>query len=302
MNRGKSKSQIMTCKVCGSNAKYAATISSDVDDPECLDMYACPKCGLVFVHNPLNENEMAEFYARIDREKWFHDSASFVDKKNKMVARLIQSLKGDCSKISSLLDVGCGDGHLLEVIRESYPLIQGEGYELPGCEEAAVAKGLSVYTCPVSQIPKHYDFATMVDVIEHVPDPAGIIRDIGSIVKPGGRLIIYTPRRCFIDTMLLAIGRLGFTRRMLPKWFSTRLSIWHVQISSAGSLRYSLSAAGFTVEKTQYLSSFSAPVDYFLKRMRCPKWAMGTVKFFVELVFEKMGLLKTKVLCIAIKN
>ena len=64
----------------------------------------------------------------------------------------------------------------------------------------------------------------------------------------------------------------------------------------------SLGAAGFTVNKTQYLGSFSAPVDYFLKRMRCPKWAMGTVKFFVELVFEKMGLLKTKVLCIAIKN
>lgn len=63
--------------------------------------------------------------------------------KNKMVARIIQSLKGDSSDISCILDVGCGDGHLLEVIRESYPLIQGEDYELPGCEEAAVAKGLS---------------------------------------------------------------------------------------------------------------------------------------------------------------
>jgi hypothetical protein len=36
--------------------------------------------------------------------------------------------------------------------------------------------------------------------------------------------------------------------------------------------------------------------------MRCPKWAAGPLKLIVELVSCRLGLLRTKTLCIAVKR
>ena len=68
------------------------------------------------------------------------------------------------------LDIGCGDGYFLKRSQ---------------CEERF---GL--------EFPDNYfDYVTLLAVIEHVHDPAGLIKEIARVVKPGGHLIMTTPKR-----------------------------------------------------------------------------------------------------------
>ena len=45
----------------------------------------------------------------------------------------------------------------------------------------------------------------MLHVIEHVPDPVGTLREIWRILKPGGHLILETPR--YDTAMFWLLGR-----------------------------------------------------------------------------------------------
>ena len=95
-----------------------------------------------------------------------------------------------------LLDVGCGNGRFLAQMR-------GLGWEVVGVEpdpEAArIAKerfGLEVFqdTLEEAKFPNDsFDAITMNHVIEHVPDPVGLLAESRRILKPGGKLVVVTP-------------------------------------------------------------------------------------------------------------
>jgi SAM-dependent methyltransferase len=94
-----------------------------------------------------------------------------------------------------LLDVGCGSG-------ESLRRITSMGWEAEGVDvdplavENARAKGVRVRLGDLAsqQYPDDYfDAVYMSHVIEHVHDPAGLLRECRRVLKPGGRLVALTP-------------------------------------------------------------------------------------------------------------
>src|SRR5690606_4408591 len=50
--------------------------------------------------------------------------------------------------------------------------------------------------------PDSYDFAMMIVVVEHVDDPAGILRSVHRILRPGGRVGIVTDNIRSVDARL----------------------------------------------------------------------------------------------------
>jgi 2-polyprenyl-3-methyl-5-hydroxy-6-metoxy-1,4-benzoquinol methylase len=93
-----------------------------------------------------------------------------------------------------LLDVGTGLGALLE---EAQKLgYEAEGVEL--CEvlvRKARARGLRVHWGPAEELdsPSTFDAVTMLDIIEHVTEPLKLLATARRLMKPGGRLVVYTP-------------------------------------------------------------------------------------------------------------
>lgn len=105
---------------------------------------------------------------------------------------------------SRVLDVGCGGGILAEALAR-------RGAQVTGIDlgEAALAvarlhgieSGVAVdYRCLSAEAlaaaePGAFDLVTCLEMLEHVPDPAAVVRACAQLVKPGGNLFFSTINR-----------------------------------------------------------------------------------------------------------
>jgi SAM-dependent methyltransferase len=94
------------------------------------------------------------------------------------------------------LDIGCGDGFFLRRSKCE------ERFGLDELMGDAVSDHLDFRD-------NHFDFVTMLAVIEHLRKPEGLVKDVFRVLKPGGRLILTTPKESaewFIKLYAPSIG------------------------------------------------------------------------------------------------
>jgi SAM-dependent methyltransferase len=107
----------------------------------------------------------------------------------------------------SVLEIGCGEGWVLELLRDAYRSVSFHGVE-PSATAAARANaaGLDVRCgyLEASEIEVgSIDFAYSINVIEHVPDPIGFLDQIRRLLAPGGAALVLCPCANVIDPELL---------------------------------------------------------------------------------------------------
>lgn len=111
-----------------------------------------------------------------------------------------------------LLDVGCALGFMLQVAR-------GAGWEPVGVETsefaaryAAEKTGCSVRTGTLQEAgfpSESFDVVTLMDVIEHVPDPDGLLREVRRVLRPEGVAYIVTPNFASFFVRLYGLNAYG---------------------------------------------------------------------------------------------
>ena len=101
-------------------------------------------------------------------------------------------------KGSLVLDLGCAFGfgtRLLQTDFEAY------GHDLSSDyirRARGVAPRATFTHGPAHAVPYpdgYFDAVLLLDVLEHVPDPAAVIQEIGRLLRPGGQLIVSVPNR-----------------------------------------------------------------------------------------------------------
>ncbi|MFO1021511.1 MAG: class I SAM-dependent methyltransferase [Planctomycetales bacterium] len=143
--------------------------------------------------------ERGDYHRHLDR-RWAHYPI-YVEK-----VRLIERMLDQMPPETRILDVGCGEGLLVERYRK-------KGFEIRGLdlhyESECVRRG------DLLQLPEPNDSLDVVlalDVIEHLnfADQERALVEIQRVLKPGGRLIVTTPNLAHFSSRLvfLLTGRL----------------------------------------------------------------------------------------------
>jgi len=101
------------------------------------------------------------------------------------------------------LDVGCGDGLIMELIFNHTGVKRITGIDIDPHETGlAGQRGIyeKVHTGPASAVPEpgeSFDFAFSNSVLEHIPPIQEVINETARVLKPGGLLIFTVPNENF---------------------------------------------------------------------------------------------------------
>jgi 2-polyprenyl-3-methyl-5-hydroxy-6-metoxy-1,4-benzoquinol methylase len=129
----------------------------------------------------------------------------------------------------SILDIGTGNGYMLDAAKEFG--MQCYGLELSKYASKVASKKFPgrIFNSAIGDIrtDRMFDIITMTDLIEHLQDVRKDFSKISSLLKDGGHLLMTTPNTG------------SFTRKLLgKKWFQYKFE--HVIYFDKRSLRYLL--------------------------------------------------------------
>jgi 2-polyprenyl-6-hydroxyphenyl methylase/3-demethylubiquinone-9 3-methyltransferase len=172
----------------------------------------------------VDHNEIAKFTAIAER--WWDPDGEFkpLHQINPLrVAYIIEQAGG--IQDAQTLDIGCGGGILSEALAKCGAIVTGIDLAKESLEVAklhGLESGIKVkYEClsaedMAQQQPKQYDVVTCLEMLEHVPDPASVVRAAAKCVKPGGKVFFSTLNRN-PKSYLMAILGAEYLLNLVPK-------------------------------------------------------------------------------------
>lgn len=199
----------MTCCVCGAATrvlkKLGCSTVTTTDEHSFFDadIYICVCCS--HVQKKLSTDARRKLRA-LYRANYFSNKVGShinVDKQGAVSSRNVDRVNAILRSLRFLkedgllhLDVGAGDGAFVSAFGQA---TQGRwlshGYEVSASsrrllKQAGCAK---VFAAHLSKIPYRYDLITIFHVLEHVENPARLLRDVRSLLAPDGTVLVVVP-------------------------------------------------------------------------------------------------------------
>jgi SAM-dependent methyltransferase len=183
--------KIINCYNCGSpdHTFYA--------EENGFVLVKCADCGLLFVENRPDENEISQASetGKHIGDKVFSAMHRFNPVKiGRYLTILEEVYQGDLSSKKKWLDVGCGYGELMIAVQKySSGKVSVKGLE-PNIHKQASARkrGLDVDYFDIGTHAVKYDVISLLNVYSHLPDPPKYLETVKRLLNPGGELILET--------------------------------------------------------------------------------------------------------------
>jgi 2-polyprenyl-3-methyl-5-hydroxy-6-metoxy-1,4-benzoquinol methylase len=149
-----------------------------------------------------------------------------------------------------LLDLGCGNGHLVNLLVAAGYNAFGTDASVKGIEIGRrvnpgrfFLQDLSAGELPPELQKQPFDTIISTEVIEHLYDPQGLIILCKQVLGQGGELIISTPYHGYLKNLILSLFN-KWDAHLNPMWHGGHIKLW-----SRKTLSRALTDAGFTVVK-----------------------------------------------------
>ena len=97
------------------------------------------------------------------------------------------------------LDVGSGHGHLVQRVRQEFSVqVSACDYRADLINKKGLGEGIIVDVVNLNDDPlpypdQEFDLVTCTEVLEHLEDYRGTLREINRVLQPGGVLVLTTP-------------------------------------------------------------------------------------------------------------
>ena len=179
---------------------------------------------------------------RWDAEAYMHN-ANFVAELGDTVARMLAPRRGE-----RILDLGCGDGTLTEVLAKSGATVVGVDAAID-MVEAARARGLDARVLDAHNLPFEHEFDAVFSnaALHWMLNHEAVVASIHRALKPGGRFVAefggHGNVAAICTAMLAALQARGISGKARFPWF----------FPTPEEYRESLEAAGFKVESIELI-------------------------------------------------
>ena len=160
----------------------------------------------------------------------------------------------DARPPAKVLDVGCSGGMLAELLRDRGHHVTGvDSLEIPGVDkrvdqffQADLEQGIP------EEVGSGFDVAIAADVLEHLRNSDALLREMGSRLNEGGRILVSVPNfGHWYPRTRTALGIFDYDQRGI-------LDKTHVRFFTRRSLLRMVKKSGFTVKRMEFTG---LPVD-----------------------------------------
>ncbi len=205
----------VNCCQCGSARHAHVTYTRDYNYKTCdneFEFVRCADCRQVYLHNRPDLSALSVIYPE-NYEAYATQTevrpGLLARIKRYFIGRKLKPLRKLCPANSALMEVGCGTGDLLRLIKRfgdsSWKLY---GVDITDTHFASLqAAGITTIRARFEELEgfdARFDAIVMNQVIEHLADPIAITTKANFMLKPGGVLILETPSLEGWDARLFA--------------------------------------------------------------------------------------------------
>lgn len=246
---------LLACPVCGAADPVVRRrfVSDTFGEPREFEHRSCRSCTHTFVHPTPSPADLAglydnsRYYGMTETEQVLPDG--FRERplwKVRQADRILAMMRREGCTGGRLLDVGCGWGLFMERAAAAGFSVTGLEPSHDVAEYVRMKLGMEVLEHGLGSMKEaSCDAVTMLDVLEHVPDPRAFLIDALRALKPGGFICANVPNAA------------GFTNCLLPRFLDfvrrreERVFLQHLSEFSRRSLQTVLSAAGFAAPRVR---------------------------------------------------
>ena len=242
----------MSCPVCLNPVTAPALVGTDFlfeSTSKTFTLYSCEACRCLFLHPMPDSREIERFYPA---DYWWNARRSGGLKKLESVYRKL-ALRDHIAFITKaagdrgvdVLDVGCGSGTLLGLLKQRGFRVTGLDFS---AEAAAIAKAengvdVAVGTLEEAHFPaESFDVVTLFHVMEHVTNPRLVLAQVSRVLKPNGVAILQVPN---IESWQFKIFGARWYGLDIPR---------HVIDYSRNSMLKLLADSGFVVNRIRHFN------------------------------------------------
>jgi SAM-dependent methyltransferase len=265
------------CGLCRHEMGQPIAVGEDFEyrsSPDTFLAVRCSECGLVYLNPRPSLSELHRIYPpeyhAYDFSPARYGLAYWV--RRRLEARRVLDWCRGLGSDARILDVGCGDGFHLGILRDfGGPTWRLEGVE-PDAHAAETARraGLQVHQGVIQNLPlpaSQYDLVLLIATLEHVDDPLAVLTSVRSLLRPGGRVGVVTDNIETLDFRLF--GKRHWGGYHFPR---------HWNLFDWNTLRALALRSGLEVEK---IGTILSPVNWvysirnLLTDWGAPRWLVN---------------------------